>query len=296
MIDAGAEILVETARFWESRAELGEDGRFHVRGVVGPDEYHESVDDDAYTNVMAQWNLERAEELSRLAIERWPDAWRTLAGRLGVGEDEPRRWSDVAKRMYTGLDPSTGVFEQFRGYFGLEQIDLGAYTRRTAPMDLLLGPERIRRSQVIKQADVVMLLHLLWDRFPPAVREASFRFYEPRTDHGSSLSPPVHAAVAARLGLPELAMRYFRQTAEIDLANNMGNAAGGVHMGALGGLWQAAVFGFAGLDLAADPPVLRPRLPPRWRRAAFAVRWRGRRLDFVAPGEEAVMVRKGAVS
>jgi len=292
MIDAGAEILVETARFWESRAELGEDGRFHVRGVVGPDEYHESVDDDAYTNVMAQWNLERGEELSRLAAERWPDTWRALAGRLGLTEHEPRRWSEVAARMYTGHDPSTGVFEQFRGYFGLEQIDLGAYARRTAPMDLLLGPHRIQRSQVIKQADVVMLLHLLWARFPPAVREANFRFYEPRTDHGSSLSPPVHAAVAARLGLSELAMRYFRQTAEIDLANNMGNAAGGVHMGALGGLWQAAVFGFAGLDLDADLPVLRPRLPPTWRRAAFAVRWRGKRLDLVAPGEEAMMVRK----
>jgi kojibiose phosphorylase len=296
MMRAGAEILIETARFWRSRAELGEDGRFHVRGVVGPDEYHDSVDDDAYTNVMAQWNLERGEEIARLAAERWPDAWRALAERLDVEEDEPRRWREVAERMYTGLDPSTGVFEQFRGYFGLERIDLGAYAQRTAPMDVLLGPERIRRSQVIKQADVVMLLHLLWDRFPRAVREASFRFYEPRTDHGSSLSPPVHAAVAARLGLTDLAMRYFRQTADIDLANDMGNSAGGVHVGALGGLWQAAVFGFAGLDLTADPPVLRPRLPPKWRRVAFSVRWRGRRLDFAVPGEDAATAPKDGVS
>ncbi len=146
---------------------------------------------------------------------------------------------------------------------------------------------------MIKQADVVMLVHLLWARFPPAVREANFRFYEPRTDHGSSLSPPVHAAVAARLGLAELAMRYFRQTAEIDLANNMGNAAGGVHVAALGGLWQAAVFGFAGLDLAADPPVLRPRLPPGWCHVAFAARWRGQRLDLVARSDDGGDVREG---
>lgn len=287
MHGAGVEILVETARFWESRAERGADGHFHVRGVVGPDEYHESVDDNAYTNIMAQWNLERSEELVRLAAERWPDVWRALAARLGIDHEEPTRWRHVAEHMYTGLDPSTGIFEQFRGYFDLERIDLAPYAGRTAPMDVLLEAERIRRSQVIKQADVVMLVHVLWDRLPPAAREANFRFYEPRTDHGSSLSPPVHAAVAARLGLLELAMRYFRQTAEIDLADYMGNAAGGVHAAALGGLWQAAVFGFAGLDLTADPPVLRPRLPLGWRRVAFAAHWRGRRLALITPGEEA---------
>src|SRR5690606_8684896 len=125
------------------------------------------------------------------------------------------------------------------------EVDLAAYDLRSGPADVLLGRERTRRSKVIKQADVVLLMYLLWDRFTPEVRRANFRYYEPRCAHGSSLSPSIHALVAARLGEVEIARRYFRQSAEIDLANNMGNAAGGVHGAALGGLWQATVFGFA---------------------------------------------------
>src|SRR5207248_11572705 len=149
---------------------------------------------------------------------------------------------------------------QFQGYFGLEEINLAAFAQRTAPMDVLLGRERIRRSKVIKQPDVVMLVYLLWERFPPDVRMANFEYYEPRCGHGSSLSPAIHALVAARLGNIALAERYFRQAAAIDLANNMGNAAGGVHAAALGGLWQAAVFGFAAAGWRADGLELAPHL------------------------------------
>ena len=277
LLEAGAEILIETARFWTSRARREDDGRYHLRGVIGPDEYHESVDDNAYTNGMAQWNLEAAAEAAVLVSERWPDRWRELSARLRIGAEEPGEWLRVARSLYTGFDPRTGLIEQFQGYFGLEDIDLAAYEPRAAPMDVLLGRERIQRSKVIKQPDVVMLLYLLWDRFPADVREANFRYYEPRTSDGSSLSPPIHAAMAARLGDVELARRYFHQTAEIDLANRMGNAAGGVHAAALGGLWQAVVFGFAGLSLTAEGPRLQPRLPEAWRGLRFHLQWRGRR-------------------
>jgi kojibiose phosphorylase len=145
-------------------------------------------------------------------------------------------------------------------------------------MDVLLGHGRVQRTQILKQADVVMLLYLLGDRFPARVREANFRYYERRTDHGSSLSPPIHAAMAAQLGDVELAMRYLRQTAEIDLANGMGNAARGVHAAALGGLWQAVVFGFAGLALPSEGPRLEPRLPQRWGGLRFTIQWRGARV------------------
>jgi trehalose/maltose hydrolase-like predicted phosphorylase len=287
-LEAGAEILLETARFWASRVAPGDDGLFHIEGVIGPDEYHESVHDDAFTNVMAQWNLERAAQAMATLQERWPDAWRGLAARLDLAPDEGARWLDIAARMYTGFDERTGLFEQFRGYFELEDIDLREYQQRTAPMDVLLGRERIQRSQVIKQADVVMLFALLWERFPAEVREANFRYYEPRTDHGSSLSPPVHALVAAKLGDLALAERYFRRTAEIDLENNMGNSAGGVHMAALGGLWQAAVFGFAGLKATEGGVSVAPRLPASWRSMRFTLQWRGgeHTLEVTPPLEE----------
>ena len=276
LVEAGAEILIETARFWASRSERENDGRYHIRGVIGPDEYHEAVDDNAYTNGLAQWNLEVAAEIAILAAERWPEEWRVLSGRLGLEPEEPRQWQHVARDLYTGFDEQTGLFEQFRGYFRLEEVDLAAFVPRTAPMDLLLGRERIQKSKIIKQPDVVMLVYLLWDRIPPKVRKANFDYYAPRSGHGSSLSPAIHALVAARLGETELAERYFRQAAEIDLLDNMGNAASGVHLGALGGLWQAAALGFAGLRFGEEKPQHRANLPPNWRSLSMRFQWRGR--------------------
>ncbi len=276
LLHAGAEILLETARFWASRATLESDGHYHIRGVIGPDEYHESVDDNAYTNVMAQWNLERAMEVAHLLERRWPEHWATLATRLNLDLAELEQWRDVADRLVTGFDPTTGLFEQFAGYFGLEPVDLAAYEPRTAPMDVLLGRERTQRTQVIKQADVVMLLALLEERFAESVQRANFAYYEPRCGHGSSLSPPIHALVAARLGHLDLAERYLRQSAAIDLDDTMGNTAHGVHIGALGGLWQAMVFGFGGLTPDHGSLRLTPRLLPHWTSLRFPVHWRGR--------------------
>ena len=232
---------------------------------------------------MAQWNLEVAAEIANLVAERWPEPWQALSRRLGIEPEEPHRWQQVARDFYTGFDEQTGLFEQFRGYFGLEDIDLAAFVPRTAPMDVLLGRERIQRSKIIKQPDVVMLVHLLWERMPPEVRKANFEYYEPRCGHGSSLSPAIHALVAARLGDTALAERYFRQAAEIDLADNMGNAVGGIHAGALGGLWQAAVLGFAGLRFCGEKPEHRANLPPSWRSLSMRFQWRGRWHELTLP-------------
>jgi kojibiose phosphorylase len=296
MVAAGAEILVETARFWASRAQVEPDGRAHIRQVIGPDEYHEPVDDNAYTNAMAALSLERAADAVAILSREQFDDWQRLSARVGIRESEPKTWRALAGKLITGFEPATKLFEQFAGYFQLEEIDATAHQDCPAPIDVCLGAERVAGSKVIKQADVVALSALLWERWPVAVHEANFRYYEPRTAHGSSLSPAVHALVAARLGNAALAQAYFRQAAEIDLANNMGNAAGGVHMGALGGLWQAAVLGAAGLQLREDGIAIAPHLLPGWAELAFPVQWRGRlmRLRFEAdPRQIEVAVEKG---
>lgn len=275
---AGAEILLETARFWASRARLEEDGRYHIRGVIGPDEYHEDVDDNAYTNVMAALNLECALAASDLLRRRWPQRWSELRRSLQLDDAELALWRDVQAGLVTGFDPESGLFQQFAGFYALQEVDLTPYADRMAPLDVLLGPERTRRSQVLKQADVVMLLALLGERLDSRVQAANFHYYEPRTGHGSSLSPPIHALVAARLGETELAKRYFDETAAIDLDDSMGNAAGGVHIGALGGLWQAAVFGFGGLRAHEGGLRFDPHLPAAWRKLAFPLQWRRRLL------------------
>ncbi|MBI2863108.1 MAG: glycoside hydrolase family 65 protein [Chloroflexi bacterium] len=278
LLAAGAEMIFETARFWASRTSLEEDGRYHIKRVIGPDEYHEGVDDSAYTNMMAQWVLQRAKETADIFRRRWPARWESLAGGLGLMAEEVESWREIGDRLFTGFDPATGLFEQFADYFNLEYVDLEAYEPRTAPMDVVLGRQRTGETQVIKQADVVLLLHLLRQQMSHQVRVANFRYYEPRTGHGSSLSPGIYAAVAAQLGDLELAWRYFKQAGEIDLADNMGNAADGLHIGAMGSLWQAAVLGFGGMRLREDGLSFDPHVPPEWGEMRFPVQWQGRRL------------------
>ena len=293
---AGADILIETARFWASRGRLEPDGQYHIRTVIGPDEYHESVDDNAYTNVMAQWNLERAADTVDWLRSRRSDVWPIVCERLQVKPDEPDSWRRTAELMTTGFDRPTNLFEQFSGFFQLEEVELQAYRTLPVPIDVTLGRDRTQKSKVVKQADVVALSALLWERFPSAVHEANFRYYEPRTAHGSSLSPALHALVSARLGDSDLAARYFRDAAAIDLSNHRGNAAGGVHIATLGGLWQAAVFGMGGVRLREDGLVIDPHLPSNWDRLSFPLRWRGRSVSVTIdrePGQVTVDLRTG---
>ena len=283
---AGAEMLLETARFWASRAVAEADGKRHIRHVIGPDEYHEDVDDNAFTNVMARWNIGRGLETMDLLRERWPNHAAALREKLALGDDELADWRDAIARIVTGLDAATGIYEQFAGYHKLEQLDLSLYADRKMPIDVVIGPERTRRSQVVKQADVVALIALLPDEFPGAAAKANFRYYEPRCAHGSSLSAGIHALVAARLGETETALRFLRQAAIADLELDP-NSAGGIRIAGLGGLWQAIILGFAGLDPKSDMLGIDPRLPPHWRSLSFRVCWRGRSVAIRIAGKTA---------
>lgn len=296
MVGAGAELLIETARFWASRVtEKG--GQYHILGVEGPDEYHdEGVDDNFYTNAMARWNLRRAAEVVDWMKESYPQEWSLLKVKLGFDIGEPGRWLRIADRIFLGgkIDSGAtvgpgmaasgaagcrpGPIEQFRGYFRLEDIDIGLFEPRTAPLDVILGRERTNASQVIKQADVVMALYLLEEELSSDLIGSSFYYYERRTAHGSSLSPAIYGLVAARLGDREKAWRYFHQAARIDLAN--GNAAGGIHVAAQGGLWQQVIMGFAGVRIRKEGIFLLPQLPEAWSKLSFSLLWRNMRLVF----------------
>ncbi len=275
---AGCEMLLETARFWISRAVPEADGGRHIRGVIGPDEYHENIDDNAFTNAMARHNIACALAASDLLRARWPGEWSRLSTKLAMADAELAGWPAVAARIVTGLDPATGLYEQFAGYFGLEQIDLAQFNGRSVPMDVVLGPARTQASQIVKQADVVGLLMLLPDSFAGRSGAVNFAFYEPRCSHGSSLSRAMHGLVAARLGLSQQALAFFRQTAAIDMADSHAAIDGGIHIASLGGIWQIAVLGFTGLSLRDDHLAFDPILPDGWAGMDFPIQWRGRHL------------------
>jgi trehalose/maltose hydrolase-like predicted phosphorylase len=294
--NAGAEMMLEIACFWASRAERGEDGRYHIRKVIGPDEFHEHADDNAFTNLMAQWVLRRGLETVEWLRKHHPDRWRELAGRIGLDESELALWEEVAEGLVDNFDPETNLFEQHSGYFELEDIDLRDLEPRTKSVDAILGWSRLTRSQIIKQADVIMLLFLLGDEYPREVHEANFRFYEPRTTHDSSLSPSFHALAAARAGDLETARRYFERAANLDLDFAHGvTAAGGVHIAALGGMWHALVFGFGGMYVEDEGPRFEPHVPEDWQTLRFLALWRGLQLRVSAAGNvaEVQKVEKG---
>ena len=277
--DAGVEILVETARFWTTRCTRGT-RHYHIRGVVGPDEYHHSVDDNAYTNWLARFNLEKAVRAVEWLHREFPQAWGALTERLALGPDEPREWAAVARDLFCPAPNAQGVIEQFAGFFDLEDYPLPREERFRAPISRLFDWDRINQLKLIKQADVLMLLHLFPEAFSREVLAANYHYYEPMTDHGSSLSPGIHAAVAARVGLREEAERYWRESLWLDLSNTMGNSALGVHSACMGATWQALVFGFLGVRFEAGGPAPDPeaiaRLPEKWRGVSLALAWRGR--------------------
>jgi kojibiose phosphorylase len=291
LLQAGAEIVLETARFWSSRARRGTDGRFHIAPVIGPDEYHEGVRDNAYTNLLAKWNLERGLEVAHLLSSADRTAWRSLTRRLKLDQGDLARWRQVAEQLTIWCDLETLLYEQFEGFFRLADLNAAELAPRPFAGELVLGRERLRRTQLIKQADVLMVMHMLPEVFPREVIEANYGYYEPRTSHGSSLSPGIHAAVAARLGRDDEALNYFRMAAAIDLDDRMRNAAYGIHMAAAASLWHAAVFGFGGVTPEAGCLRIDPHLPGSWSRLAFPFKWRDNVVRVVAePSEVRIQV------
>lgn len=280
LLDAGAEILLETARFWASRTDVDASGQRHIYGVIGPDEYHEDIGDNAYTNEMARWNIERGVETAVLLTTHWPARWAELSERLGLSDAELVSWATYIRLLAPPHTTPDGVIEQFAGYFNREDITLTTQKPGDLPIDLLLGSDRVTSSQILKQADVLMLLALLEEQFSTHDLEANFRYYAPRCAQGSSLSPGVHACIAARIGDLAAAERYLRQAMRIDLSDTLGISAQGVHMGALGGMWTAIVFGFLGLKFNQENLRIDPHLLPSWQRLRIPVQWRNRRLTF----------------
>jgi trehalose/maltose hydrolase-like predicted phosphorylase len=229
--------------------------------VIGPDEYHEPVDDNAFTNVLARWNLRQAAALD------------------GVDEDERAAWLATADALVDGYDRASGLYEQFAGFFELEPLIIEEIaSRRPIAADLLLSAERTNGAQVLKQADVLMLHHLLPDEVAPGSLAPNLDFYEPRTAHGSSLSPAINASVLARDGRYRPALEALRIAARMDLDDLTGTTSGGLHLATMGGLWQALAIGFGGIRPRGDALLVDPRLPQEWNALEFGLHFRGRPL------------------
>lgn len=285
MAGAGAQIILETARFWESRVEPDRPapGQYSISDVIGPDEYHEHVDNNAFTNAMAAWHLRTAGEVLAWLHAHAPTRAAHLEKMLDLSATRLAHWQTIADNLVFLRDPRTGLIEQFEGFFQRKEVDWAAFASRTKSMQALLGIEGANEHQVLKQPDVLLLFALLPQHFSDDDLRVNWDYYSPRTDHayGSSLGPAVHAWLACRLGMPEEAYTHFMRAALVDIEDVRGNAAEGIHAASAGGVWQALVFGFAGLHWTETGEVtVAPQLPSHWRRLAFSVQVRGERHAF----------------
>jgi trehalose/maltose hydrolase-like predicted phosphorylase len=281
LLGPGRPLVLDTARYWAARVAVDEDGLGHIEDVIGPDEYHERVDDNAFTNVLARWHLRRAAD---------------LADRAGdVDREEVLGWRRVADALVDGHDGDSGLYEQFRGFFDLDDLPITERAGTPFPADLVLGRDVVQRSQVIKQPDVLMLHHLLPEETVSGSLEANLDYYEPRTSHGSSLSPAIHASLLARAGRSDEALRLFTMACRLDLDNLTHTTAKGLHTATFGGVWQALVFGFAGIRPTSAGLSVDPAVPERWRSLRLHLRFRGRLVKVVAGPEHLQVLADGAV-
>lgn len=284
----GAEILYQTARFWASRLEWnGAQGRYELRRVIGPDEFHEHIDNNAFTNRMVKWHLDQTVRLFGDLRDDPDPSYAHLIERLGVTEAEVAGWEAMAGRIYVPFVPEDDLIEQFEGYFGLEDIAIRDWDENDMPR----YPEghdhfSLNGTMLLKQPDVVMLTYLLPDEFTQKVKAANFDFYEPRTLHKSSLSPAIHAIMGIETGDHARALQYFERSAYVDLRDNQGNTQDGMHIASAGGTWQALVCGFGGFRVRHGRMTFRPWLPPEWQEIRFRLQWRGDSLDVtISHGE-----------
>ncbi|GLY72659.1 glycoside hydrolase family 65 protein [Actinoallomurus iriomotensis] len=278
--DYGLELLVETARLWRSLGHHDAHGRFRIDGVTGPDEYSALADNNVYTNLMAQRNLQAAADLA----ERHPEQ----AEQLGVTDEETASWRDAAADMYIPYDRRLHVHPQSEGFTEHAPWDFESTGADQYPLMLNFPYFDIYRKQVVKQADLVLAMHLRGDAFTPEQKARNFAYYEALTVRDSSLSACTQAVMAAETGHLDLAHDYLGEAALMDLDDLEHNTRDGLHIASLAGAWTALVAGLGGMRVEDDTLGFTPRLPGGITRLAFRLRYRGRRLKVTVTAHQAV--------
>ncbi|MCK4607898.1 MAG: glycoside hydrolase family 65 protein, partial [Gammaproteobacteria bacterium] len=289
LINNAAPIIFETARFWASRLEYNKDkDRYELSSVIGPDEYHEHVNNNVFTNSMARWNLQKAVELYHWLHTQQPDAFNAISQTLNIADEEIDSWENIAKKIYILYDPSTKLFEEFEDYFKLRDVSVTELDDEGMPIyPKGLGDFNSGTTMLVKQADVVALLYILADEFNDEIKKVNYAFYEPRTMHASSLSASIHAIMAIETRNIEKAVKYFTYTSEIDLYDHKGSTQDGIHMASTGGTWQAVVCGFGGMRVKNRQLTFKPWLPTNWEEIRFKIKWHGENLNVAIRKQEA---------
>ena len=286
MNEYGYEIIFDTARFWLSRLEWNEEKQeYHINNVIGPDEYKEHVDNNAFTNYMAHFNIQLAIQYYEKLEKENPALLQALDGKIDVQTTYERAKSEIDKIYLPQPREKDLLIPQDDTYLTLKDLDLTKYksSERVGTLFDDYNMEQANQMQVTKQADVVILLYLIEQAGSPFAKdvvEANFDYYEQRTTHDSSLSLSTHTIMANDLGKQDLAYSLFKRAARIDLGPYMHSSDEGIHAASIGGIWQSAVFGFAGVRMVNGTLRINPRLPKQWKMMEFTIYWKGQPLSI----------------
>jgi len=287
LLEGGAEVILECARFYFSYAYFQKNkNRYEILDVIGPDEYHERVNNNAFTNMVTKATFEIANATVAYLKEKHPAAFTTLVKKINI-ENELPLFVEAEKLLYVPQPNEDGIIEQFDAYFKLKDTSIKELKAKMIHPNEYLGAGQglAVPTKVIKQADVVMMLNMFKDRYSKDIKKANWEYYEPRTEHGSSLSACAYAMVATEFGNLDFAYDYFMRTAKIDIEAKykvyVGTIfMGGSHPAANGGAWMTAVFGFGGVQSTAKHVSINPRLYKKWNSLQFNMIYKGDRFNI----------------
>jgi len=296
MVNCGLEMLLETARFWASRVIYNKKKkRYEMHHIMGPDEFHSGTNNNTFTSIMARFNMQVAQKWYQWVKKHKPAKLKSLVKKIGFKEAEMKKWREISQKIFLPYSKTKKIYEEFEGYFKLKDVRITQLDQNFMPIvPHQAQPVEDGKTQMIKQADVVMFLYMLYDQFSPAEVKRNFKYYEKRTLHKSSLSPSIYALMAARVGAMEKALNYLTIAAHADLMDVHGNAAEGFHGASGGGVWQAMVMGFGGLDVREDRICFKPILPTLWKSLSYKIMSHGARIAVKVLPKEIHITRETA--
>ncbi|MCG0593321.1 glycoside hydrolase family 65 protein [Lactiplantibacillus plantarum] len=280
-LDKVYEIVLDAAKFWASRLEYNEKAdRYEINDVIGPDEYKEHINNNAFTNYTAKWTLQTAIDLYKALKTNEPRKFSELNQKLDLDLCY-QLWQERVNKIYLLQPNADGVIPENDTYLSLKTIDLSKYKSATHVGGIFndYNLDQISNIQVTKQADVLLLLYLFEQKFAAKDKRTNWNYYEPKTTHDSSLSLSTHAVLASDLKMPDKAYELFQRACQIDIGPDMASSNDGTHSASLGGIWNVVVFGFGGIRLLGKTLRIEPHLPKVWTKLSFEIFWQQQRLQ-----------------
>lgn len=287
----GIDVLAGISRFWTDRVHYNKKKDVYmIHGVTGPNEYENNVNNNWYTNRIAIWVLNYTLEVTEI-LEKNGHTDR-ISG-LGITAEEKQNWKDIIEKMYLPYDQELSVFVQHDTFLDKDLMTVDQLPSEDRPLNQKWSWDKILRSCFIKQADVLQGLYFLNHEYSLEEKRRNFEFYEPMTVHESSLSPCIHAILAAELGMEEKAYEMYNRTARLDLDNYNNDTEDGLHITSMTGSWLAIVQGFAGMRTAYETLSFSPFIPSSWDQYAFKIVYRGHNIEVEVSKDHVVISQDG---